>query len=200
MVFGQDLELTFGTGSDHGLCDVYLNGVFWGSVDTYASTSGEKTVAITLDHEDIYRVNLRNRADHHLQSTGYRLRFKQLTVWNMGYDLQTISYVYDGLSRLTAATYYPDANLNAMPFRDYAYTYDRAGNRLSESIVLDGGMPTVTNFTYDAANRLTSGSITYDTAGRMISDGTNIYTWDGADRLMKVERNGGLELHWTRSN
>lgn len=84
----------------------------------------------------------------------------------------------------------PDANLAADPFREYTYRYDRAGNRLSESIALDGGMPSVTNFTYDAANRLTSGVVVYDDAGRMTRDGRSYslptHSWDGADRLREV--------------
>jgi RHS repeat-associated protein len=63
---------------------------------------------------------------------------------------------------------------------------DKRGNRLSQSIALNGGAPTVTNYSYDDANRLSNAGYAYDNAGRMTSDGTNTYTWDRAGRLLSM--------------
>lgn len=49
-----------------------------------------------------------------------------------------------------------------------------------------GAAPTVTNYTYNAANQLTSGGATYDNNGNLSSDGTNSYTWDRANRLLSM--------------
>lgn len=74
--------------------------------------------------------------------------------------------------------------------RRYLFTYDRAGSRLSESLALNGGAPTVTNFTYNAANQMTSnGSITfgYDNNGNLITaNSVSVMTWDRANRLLSA--------------
>jgi RHS repeat-associated protein len=59
-------------------------------------------------------------------------------------------------------------------------------NRLTESVALNGGTPTVTNRTYNLADQLTSGSATYDNNGNLTSDGSNTYTWDRANRLLSM--------------
>jgi hypothetical protein len=41
----------------------------------------------------------------------------------------------------------------------------------------------VTNYTYNAANQLTSGGATYDPNGNLTSDGTTPATWDRANRM-----------------
>jgi uncharacterized protein RhaS with RHS repeats len=49
---------------------------------------------------------------------------------------------------------------------------------------------TVTTYTYDAANRLTSVggvSYTWDERGNLTSDGTFTYTYNGAGRMVRVE-------------
>ena len=89
--------------------------------------------------------------DRNGASSGNKVRFKQLVMADMAYDLHTIQYGYDGLSRLLSADLYPGHNVNATPLREYAYSYDPAGNRLSESLALNGGAPPVTNFSLDAS-------------------------------------------------
>lgn len=103
-----------------------------------------------------------------------------------GQDAHTLVYTYDGASRLKNATRYPGTATSGTPQRSDSYSYDVASNRLSQAVALNGGSPTTTNYTYDAANRLSNVGYAYDDAGRMTSDGTNTYTWDRANRLLSL--------------
>src|ERR1700690_616718 len=92
----------------------------------------------------------------------------------------TINYTYDPLNRLTAADYSTGDY--------YHYSYDAAGNRLSQDSSVNN-QQTTTNYTYDIANRMTqAGNATYawDNNGNLLSDGTNTYTYDPANRLKTV--------------
>ncbi|MDX9864023.1 MAG: DUF6531 domain-containing protein, partial [Anaerolineaceae bacterium] len=87
----------------------------------------------------------------------------------------TTTYVYDPLNRLTGATEVGTAT------REYGYTYDAVGNRLTKTID-----STTVNYGYDIANRLTSvDSVTYtwDNNGNLLSDGVFTYTYDAMNRL-----------------
>ncbi len=95
---------------------------------------------------------------------------------------RTLAYSYDRLHRLTAASY-PSAGLG-QPAQSYAYAYDAAGNRTSQTI---NGV--VTTYQYDAANRLTNVNgvaYSYDNNGNLLSDGVRTYTYDAANRLTQV--------------
>ncbi|NDJ85433.1 MAG: hypothetical protein GYB66_06075 [Chloroflexi bacterium] len=48
-------------------------------------------------------LRIRGRADHHPDSSGYTLRFKEAAT---AYDGHIIAYTYDGLARLLSAAYY----------------------------------------------------------------------------------------------
>jgi len=68
------------------------------------------------------------------------------------------------------------------------YTYDKAGNRLTET----RGAATTTA-TYDAAGQMTArGGITYtyDQAGNLTQAGSDTYGWDAEGRLTSVTRSG----------
>jgi RHS repeat-associated protein len=180
-------EFTFGTGPDHGIFDVYIGGSLWQSFDGYAATAGERMVSLSLTQEGPLSFEIRTRAAKNLASSGYKVRFKQLLVPDVAYDLHTIQYQYDMLSRLLSADYYPgSSNVNVTPARTYAYAYDLAGNRLSESLALSGAAPTVTSYSYNAANQISNAGFTYDDNGNLTSDGTNSYTWDRANRLLSM--------------
>ncbi|MEO8609210.1 MAG: RHS repeat-associated core domain-containing protein [Chloroflexota bacterium] len=130
-------------------------------------------------------------------ASGNKLRFKQLVVEDRTWTQQTVNYSYDKLSRLLEARYAPGINEAAEDtdlLRRYLYAYDRAGNRLSQSIALDGGSPSVTNDTYNGANQLSSGSAAYDDNGNLTSDGTNSYTWDRANRLVEWDNGVAADL------
>jgi RHS repeat-associated protein len=166
---------------------VYVGDSLWQSFDGYAASAGERTVSLKLSEEGPLSFEIRVRKEKNLASSGYTVRFKQLVVSDVAYDLHTITYQYDLLSRLLSADYVPGSNLTATPFRAYDYTYDRAGNRLSQSLSLNGAAPTVTNYTYNAANQVTNAGFTYDNNGNLTSDGTNTYTWDRANRLLSMD-------------
>jgi RHS repeat-associated protein len=192
MFFGSAATLTVGTGTDHGIFDVYVSGSLWRSFDGYTASNGARDITLSLASEGPHLLEIRNRAEHNLASSGYGLRFKQLVVPDVAYTLHTIEYTYDGLSRLNKARYNPGLNVNAADgdlLRRYQYTYDLAGNRLSESVALNGGAPTVTNRTYNAANQISNAGFVYDANGNLTNDGTNTYIWDRANRLTTM---GGL--------
>ncbi|MBX0329999.1 RHS repeat-associated core domain-containing protein [Oscillochloris sp. ZM17-4] len=84
---------------------------------------------------------------------------------------RTITYAYDGLSRLTGAT---EAGATS---NSYAYSYDLAGNRTSATI---NGV--TTSRSYNVANQVQGWS--YDNAGNLLSDGTTTYTYDALGRTL----------------
>ncbi|CAG0974554.1 hypothetical protein ANRL4_01487, partial [Anaerolineae bacterium] len=180
----REATLTLGQGPDHGLADIYLDGTFWQSHNLYAATPGDLTLMLAFTADGPHHLELRNRADKDPRSTGYKLAFKALVTAATSslYDLHTLTYHYDALSRLVNASYHPGTNPTGTAFREYAYQYDGAGNRTRETVTVEG-VPTISNWTYNGVNQISSGGVTYDGAGRMTSDGTNPYTWDRADRL-----------------
>lgn len=185
MFFGDTATLSIGTGPDHGLFDVYVSGSLWRTFDGYAPSSSERAIDIPLASMGPHLLEIRHRHEKNLASTGYKIRFKQLVTPNTAF----IRYTYDALSRLQEARYNPASNLNAPDvdlLRRYAYSHDLAGNRLSEAVALEGGAPTVTSYTYNAANQISNQGFTYDANGNLTSDGVNSYAWDRANRLLSM--------------
>jgi len=105
----------------------------------------------------------------------------------------TINYVYDSLYRLKEANYSDGRYFN--------YTYDAVGNRLSETKCLDVGgcaSPTVTNYSYDSANRLTNvngQTYQWDDNGNLLNDGTSTYVYDAANRLKSVSNQSSVSSY-----
>lgn len=100
---------------------------------------------------------------------------------------QVITYTYDGLHRLTGATYSTGES--------YAYAYDAVGNRVAMTDTTG-----TTTYTYDDANRLTRAAerssalpdasvqtYTWDDRGNLIHDGAFIYTYSAAGWMVRAE-------------
>ncbi|MBI1877523.1 MAG: hypothetical protein HYR94_04710 [Chloroflexi bacterium] len=89
---------------------------------------------------------------------------------------RTIVYTYDDLYRLT--------NANYSTGELFAYTYDPAGNRKSQTTLAGTNV-----YTYDNTNRLTrvdGQTYTWDNNGNLLNDGQRTFTYDSADRLTSV--------------
>ena len=101
---------------------------------------------------------------------------------------RTITYTYDSLSRLTAADYTLAGAGSTGEY--FHYTYDNAGNRLTEEKKTSPtAQPQTTAYTYDDANRMTfAGGVAYawDDNGNLLSDGANTYTYNHSNRLITV--------------
>jgi RHS repeat-associated protein len=102
------------------------------------------------------------------------------------------SFTYDQLGRLKAAQ---TLTVNSNPGTwSLQWTYDRFGNRLSQSLV--GGNVTIgqPNFTVDTATNHIVGYC-YDGAGNLLDTGScpqsnHLYTYDGANRLTRINGTG----------
>jgi len=174
------INLTMGTGDDCGIYDVYVNETLWQSYDGYASSSGERVIDIPLTNDGVNVLEVRNTMDVNSGSSGRKVRFKQLSV-DSDVTMQTITYEYDAIERLLEADYVGST-------RNYKYTYDLAGNRLSEQV--NNGA--ITSYTYNNANQLTgdgTNTYTYDNNGNLTNDGANSYTWDRANRMLSQGSN-----------
>jgi hypothetical protein len=100
---------------------VYVGGSLWQSFEGYAVSAGERTLSLNFTEEGPMSFEIRARKEKNLASSGYTVRFKQLLLSDVAYDLHTITYQYDLLSRLLSADYVPGSNLSATPFRAYDY-------------------------------------------------------------------------------
>jgi uncharacterized protein RhaS with RHS repeats len=101
----------------------------------------------------------------------------------------TIRYTYDPLQRLTRA------QASGATTHAFAHAYDAVGNRAVQTQTITNTL--VTNYTYDAANRLTSvngQAYTWDSNGNLKNDGSKVYTYTQANRLIAVSGSG---LSWS---
>jgi RHS repeat-associated protein len=103
-----------------------------------------------------------------------------------------IEYAYDNLSRLREARYNPGVNIDTGDgdlLRRYKYSFDRAGNRRTEEVWVNGS-PTA-DITYD-----------YNGANQLIDDGTHTYEYDGNGNLRYKKLTGTpVETYtWNRAN
>ena len=127
---------------------------------------------------------------------------------------RTIVYTYDNLYRLTEADYDSESANLLVPAIDanFKYAYDAMGNQTAITETLDSTV--VTTYTYNAANQLETARsdddginwyYTFDDKGNLLrqtpggttaAEGEMRYTYDAADRLIKVElyTGGGYTL------
>jgi RHS repeat-associated protein len=88
---------------------------------------------------------------------------------------QTTTYTYDTANRLLSGLF-----SGSTP--QYAYAYDAASNL--KSITPNGPAQT---FSYTSTNTITAG--TYDANGSPTALAGNVYTWDGANRIVSFKNN-----------
>lgn len=87
---------------------------------------------------------------------------------------------YDEFNRLTSIT---DNSHNNGDIGSYTYTYDRYGNRLTQTSQSGGPSP---SYSYDNGNHLMSAG--YDAAGNEVSDGiSHTYTYDAEGNVIQVD-------------
>ena len=88
---------------------------------------------------------------------------------------------YDEFNRLTSITDNPH---NAGDAGSYTYTYDRYGNRLTQTAQYGGPSP---SYTFNPANnRITT--LSYDAAGNVLNDGVaHSYTYDAEGNVLSVD-------------
>ncbi|QNM96752.1 RHS repeat-associated core domain-containing protein [Chitinimonas koreensis] len=110
---------------------------------------------------------------------------------------RTVTYSYDDHDRLIGeAVEARDTTRN----RTLAWTYDKVGNRKTETVTVRG-VAITTTYDYDANDRLLSETTggyttryTYDANGNTLSqdgpDGRVEYAYDDADRLIEMRANG----------
>jgi RHS repeat-associated protein len=106
----------------------------------------------------------------------YIIYFPNASVVSERSPYLTIDYTYDPLYRLTAADYSSD--------EFFHYSYDAAGNRLSEA-THEG----THQYSYDEAHRITDVdgvSYDWDPAGNLLSDGERTFSYNHADRLTSI--------------
>lgn len=132
-----------------------------------------------LNATTVYSVSITNPAN---QQTGYApdgnvLFSNDSSNGNWG-------YTYDDLNRLVTAGKSTLA-LN--------YVYDRFGNRWQQNVTI--GTAPAPQYTFDANNRIVGSGIVYDAAGNVTNDGTHTYTYDGENRITRVD--GGTTGNYT---
>lgn len=166
---------------------MYLDQNLWGSVETYAPTSGEITVSLAAYNTTAHVVEIHNRRAKHPASTGHKLAFKQAEIVGSFYQ-HTLQHTYDTASRLTQSAYRNGIATTGTTFREYEFTYDIAGNRTNQTIKLNGVTNSNINYTYNLADQLTSDGVNtygYDARGNLSTiNGSPAYTWDRANRLL----------------
>lgn len=118
---------------------------------------------------------------------------------------QDITLTYDAANRVTSARIYEP------PWTTYTWTYDQAGNRLSETVTPSGGSDTTSNYNYPpTSNQLStvtqgattlrsllyangSGDITTDTRQGVAT----VYAYDNGERLRAVTVGGVRKSTYT---
>jgi RHS repeat-associated protein len=96
---------------------------------------------------------------------------------------RTVSYGYDGLSRLYTAVTAGSANF---PKWGLTFEYDRYGNRTAENPTAGSGMPSNSVAVNPATNRINSSGYAYDASGNMTNDGSNTLVYDAENRTVSA--------------
>lgn len=162
-----------------------------GVIDSATTSWGGVTMAQFKAHYDDVR-GLRTGQDS--GSTSGTTAGSWSKVLGLGDGLHAGTNILDGFGQLTSMptpSWQAAAGSQSLSGRNFGWTYDLAGNRLSET----GAAPT--SYTPNALNQYSSitgvlweGSPLYDDDGNMTVDATWVYTYDGENRLHSMARAG----------
>lgn len=99
----------------------------------------------------------------------------------------TTTYAYDTASRLAGLTHVKGATV----LEQLTYGLDQADNKtqVQQAQPNATALPPAVQAAYDAANQqaqFAGATLTYDSNGNLISDGTNTYVWDARARLIGI--------------
>jgi RHS repeat-associated protein len=95
--------------------------------------------------------------------------------------LSTCSYYgFDEFNRLASRT------VNNGTVNNFAYIYDRWGNRWQQNVTSGSGPQPQYSFN-PANNQISTSGYTYDAAGNMTSDGSHAYTYDAEGNIATVD-------------
>lgn len=95
------------------------------------------------------------------------------------------SYTYDDFNRLKTAT---ETNSGGATISALSWSYDRYGNRWSQTVTAGSG--TSTALTFNTANNHASTELSYDAAGNVLNDTNHAYVYDAENRISQVD--GGV--------
>ena len=76
-VYGDEITLTYGTGDDHSIFDVYINQTLYNSYDGYSASNGEQSINVELGYEGLHLVEVKNRHEQNRASSGYRIALQK---------------------------------------------------------------------------------------------------------------------------
>jgi RHS repeat-associated protein len=93
---------------------------------------------------------------------------------------RNVTYTYDALGRLSAASTAGSANYAAWGL---SFTYDRYGNRTNQTVTA-GTAPANSVTVNPATNRITTTGYGYDASGNMTNDAMNTLTYDAENRTL----------------
>lgn len=109
------------------------------------------------------------------------------------------SFGYDQLGRLSAAQTLTVNSTSGSKTWSLQWTYDRFGNRLTQHMASGDPALPVSQPTLSidpATNRITNTGYTYDNAGNMTHDAAVAYTFDGANRLTKINTTAAVYAYF----
>ncbi|MCP1124264.1 hypothetical protein NKR74_13245 [Bacillus sp. 3103sda1] len=150
----------------------YQSGNDTAALFTYDKT--QKVTDLTIGKKDLTPILAEQ---YKYDANGNRTSVERTT----GVTKQTVAYEYDSINQLKQETL-ADGTIQT-------YSYDGFGNRTS----VKKGSEDATTAQFNEGNQLTkfgSETLTYDANGNRTSDGKYTYTWNEADQLVAITKQG----------
>lgn len=102
---------------------------------------------------------------------------------------QNNSYGYDEFGRLTSLV------VNSGTPGSYTYTYDRWGNRWTQTETNGSGGPQPNLSFNTSKNQVTNSGYGYDAAGNLMNDGAHSYTYDAEGNITQVDSGANANVY-----